>query len=81
MSPHPTLSIQGERNKAVLTEDCGRKETYRCRVIYIEGMDRMFKLFWISNIQYTPQCSLLFIFLQTVLYNLPYRPVKCFRRR
>jgi len=69
--PYPVLLIQGEVNKCVLTVKIAAETMLiDAGLSVLEGLDRLFKLFWSFNIKYTPQCAPFFILLQTLVYKL-----------
>jgi hypothetical protein len=41
----------------------------------VEAMDRMIKLFWIWNIQYTTGCENFFKLINSIIFKLPDKPV------
>ncbi|XP_065665970.1 uncharacterized protein LOC136087359 [Hydra vulgaris] len=68
--PYPLLLIQGSINqKVLLVKIAAEKSLITAGSSIEEGIERLFKLFWCFNLEYTEECATFFKFLQ-LIYNL-----------
>lgn len=71
-SPYPVLLIQGVQGEGILAvKIAAEKKLLEGGTSIIEGLDRLFKVFWCFNIQYDPISSMFWQFMQDV-YGLEY---------
>ena len=63
----PLLLIQGEFKKTVATVKVAVDSTVmEAGSSILEGLDRLFKIFWIFNLDYNDKCKSFLFFLQTI---------------
>ncbi|XP_047146118.2 uncharacterized protein LOC124818991 [Hydra vulgaris] len=68
--PYPLLLIQGSVNeKVLLVKIAAEKSIITAGSSIEEGIERLFKLFWCFNLEYTEECATFFKFFQ-LIYNL-----------
>ena len=67
----PVLLVQGEVGGVVASvKVAAETKLIEAGSTIVEGLDRLFKLFWICNMSYPDNCSNLYKFLEFYIYGI-----------
>ena len=70
-SQFPILVVQGELGgRIIAVKIAAEKKILDAGSSILEGLDRLFKIFWVFNFNYTPECMNFWKFMQTTVYKL-----------
>jgi hypothetical protein len=77
--PYFRLLVHGTFGGKILNlKISSESQTLEAGSSILEGLDRLFKLFWIFGIEYTVGCENFYRFLHTAVYKLSYGKVPKF---
>ena len=70
-NPYLRLLVQGQESGSILSvKIAAEQKILEAGSVLLEGIDRLFKIYWTYDLVYEPSCEIFYQFMQ-IFYGLP----------